>query len=217
MLGSRQVPELCWRRHPGNPPGAGSVQLVGEHERLEVTEAQLVDAARAGDQRAMGALYCAHAGRVYSVVRRVVGDDHLAEDVSQDAWVRAFQKLHLFRGDAAFGTWMHRLAVNAAVNQLRSLGRRSRLESSPELKLPVQQPDESGLNQRILSTALDQLPEGYRTVIVLHDVEGLTHEEIGQKLNIAAGTSKSQLHKARARMRALLDPQPRLNEVGNHA
>jgi RNA polymerase sigma-70 factor, ECF subfamily len=216
VLGSRQMPETGRAGHPGNPPGARSVKRVGEHERLEVTEAQLVDAARAGDQRAMGALYSAHAGRVYSVVRRVVGDDHLAEDVSQDAWVRAFQKLHLFRGDAAFGTWMHRLAVNAAVNQLRSLGRRSKLESSPDLKLPVQQPDESGLNHRILSTALDQLPEGYRTVIVLHDVEGLTHEEIGQKLDIAAGTSKSQLHKARARMRALLDPQLRPNEVGNH-
>lgn len=190
--------------------------MVGEHERLEVTEAQLIEAARSGDQRAMGELYSAHAGRVYSVVRRVVGDDHLAEDVSQDAWVRAFQKLHLFRGDAAFGTWMHRLAVNAAVNQIRSLGRRSKLETSPDLQLPVQQPDESGLNQRILSKALDQLPEGYRTVLVLHDVEGLTHEEIGQKLRIAAGTSKSQLHKARARMRALLDPQPRPNEAGNH-
>ena len=194
-----------------------AVQLVGEHERLEVTEAQLIEAARAGDQRAMGDLYAAHAGRVFSVVRRVVGDEHLAEDVSQDAWIRAFEKLHLFRGDAAFGTWMHRLAVNAAVNRLRSLGRRSKLESSPDLKLPIQEPDESGLNQRILSKALDALPDGYRTVLVLHDVEGLTHEEIGQKLKIAAGTSKSQLHKARARMRALLDPQSRPNEAGNHA
>ncbi len=201
----------------GNPPGVTAVQLVGEHERLEVTEAQLIEAARAGDQRAMGDLYAAHAGRVFSVVRRVVGDEHLAEDVSQDAWIRAFEKLHLFRGEAAFGTWMHRLAVNAAVNRLRSLGRRSKLESSPDLKLPVQEPDESGLNQRILSKALDMLPDGYRTVLVLHDVEGLTHEEIGQKLDIAAGTSKSQLHKARARMRALLDPQSRTNEAGNHA
>jgi len=190
--------------------------LIGEQERLEVTEAQLIEAARGGDQRAMGELYSAHAGRVYSVVRRVVGDDHLAEDVSQDAWVRAFQKLHLFRGEAAFGTWMHRLAVNAAVNQIRSLSRRSKLETSPELQSPVQQPDESGLNQRILSQAMDSLPVGYRTVLVLHDVEGLTHEEIGRKLRIAAGTSKSQLHKARARMRALLDPQPRPNEAGNH-
>lgn len=190
--------------------------MVGEHERLEVTEAQLIEAARTGDQRAMGVLYSTHASRVYSVVRRVVGDDHLAEDVSQDAWVRAFGKLHLFRGDAAFGTWMHRLAVNVAVNKLRSLGRRAKLEASADLRLPVQEVDESGLHQRVLSRALDQLSPGYRAVLVLHDVEGLTHEEIGQKLKIAAGTSKSQLHKARARMRALLDPQPRTNEAGNH-
>ena len=197
-------------------PRCAPSKCLANMERLDGTEAQLIDAARGGNQRAMGELYSAHAGRVYSVVRRVVGDDHIAEDVSQDAWVRAFQKLHLFRGDSAFGTWMHRLAVNAAVNQIRSVGRRSKLESSPELQLPVQQPDESGLHQRHLSKAMDQLSEGYRTVLVLHDVEGLTHEEIGQKLRIAAGTSKSQLHKARARMRALLDPQPQPNEAGNH-
>jgi RNA polymerase sigma-70 factor (ECF subfamily) len=165
----------------------------------------------------MGELYAAHAGRVYSVVRRVVGDDHLAEDVSQDAWIRAFEKLHLFRGDAAFSTWMHRLAVNAAVNKLRSQGRRSKLETSPELELPVQEPDESVLNQKQLSRALDALPNGYRTVLVLHDVEGLTHEEIGDRLGIAAGTSKSQLHKARGRMRELLEPKKIRNEAGNHA
>ena len=169
-----------------------------------MSEAQLIEAARAGDQHAMGALYATHADRVYSVVRRVVGDDHLAEDVSQDAWVRAFEKLHQFRGDAAFSTWMHRLAVNQAVNRLRSQGRRSKLETAPELRLPIQEPDESVLHQRQLVRALDALPDGYRTVLVLHDVEGLTHEEIGDRLGIAAGTSKSQLHKARARMRDLL-------------
>jgi len=181
-----------------------------------VSEAQLIEAARAGDQAAMGTLYATHADRVYSVVRRVVGDDHLAEDVSQDAWIRCFEKLHLFRGDAAFSTWMHRLAVNAAVNRLRSQGRRSKLETAPELRLPVQEPDESVLHQRQLSRALDALPEGYRTVLVLHDVEGLTHEEIGERLGIAAGTSKSQLHKARARMRELLTPRQTQNEAGNH-
>lgn len=191
--------------------------MVGEHERHGVSEAQLIEAARAGNQRAMGELYAAHSGRVYSVVRRVVGDDHVAEDVSQDAWIRAFEKLHLFRGDAAFSTWMHRLAVNAAVNKLRSQGRRSKLETSPELELPVQEPDESFLNQKHLARALDALPNGYRTVLVLHDVEGLTHDEIGERLGIAAGTSKSQLHKARGRMRQLLELKSTRNEAGNHA
>ena len=182
-----------------------------------MSEAQLIEAARAGDQRAMGSLYAAHADRVYSVVRRVVGDDHLAEDVSQDAWVRAFEKLHQFRGEAAFSTWMHRLAVNQAVNRLRSQGRRSKLETAPELRLPVQEPDESVLHQRQLARALDALPDGYRTVLVLHDVEGLTHEEIGDRLGIATGTSKSQLHKARARMRELLAPgRAKTEEAENH-
>lgn len=172
-----------------------------------MSEAELIEAARGGDQRAMGTLYASHADRVYSAVRRVVGDDHLAEDVSQDAWIRAFEKLHQFRGDAAFSTWMYRLAVNAAVNRVRSRSRRSKLETAPELRLPVQEPDESALQQRQLARALDALPDGYRTVLVLHDVEGLTHDEIGEKLEIAAGTSKSQLHKARARMRDLLAPR----------
>lgn len=182
-----------------------------------MSEAQLIEAARAGDQRAMGSLYATHADRVYSVVRRVVGDDHLAEDVSQDAWVRAFEKLHQFRGEAAFSTWMHRLAVNQAVNRLRAQGRRSKLETAPELRLPVQEPDEAVLHQRQLARALDALPDGYRTVLVLHDVEGLTHEEIGDRLGIAAGTSKSQLHKARARMRDLLTTgRAKTEDAKNH-
>ena len=200
----------------GQPSRSRSRPINGDRERHQVSEAQLIEAARAGDQRAMGTLYTTHADRVYSVVRRVVGDDHTAEDVAHDAWIRAFEKLHQFRGDAAFSTWMHRLAVNAAVNRLRSQGRRSKLETAPELRLPIQEPDESALHQRQLTRALDALPEGYRTVLVLHDVEGLTHEEIGERLGVAAGTSKSQLHKARARMRDLLAPSQSQTEAGNH-
>jgi RNA polymerase sigma-70 factor (ECF subfamily) len=165
----------------------------------------------------MAALYTTHCGRVYSVVRRMVGDDHLAEDVSQDAWVRAFEKLHLFRGEAAFGTWMHRLAVNAALNRMRRLGRRGDVESSAELNPKPQPADDAVLNQRLVSGALDRLPHGYRQVLVLHDVEGLTHDEIADRLGIAVGTSKSQLHKARARMREYLTPSREKNEAGNNA
>lgn len=164
----------------------------------------------------MGALYTSHCGRVYSVVRRLVGDDALAEDVSQDAWVRAFEKLHLFRGESAFGTWMHRLAVNAALNRLRRLGRRADVESSAESVSTTLPMDETVLNQRLLSGALDRLPGGYRQVLVLHDVEGLTHEEIAERLGVAVGTSKSQLHKARARMRQMLAPARETNEAGTH-
>lgn len=183
-----------------------------------MSDAQLIAAAREGDRRAMAALYTAHCGRVYSVVRRMVGDDHLAEDVSQDAWVRAFQKLHLFRGDASFGTWMHRLAVNAALNRLRRAGKRPNVESSAEWWTSAPVPaDETVLNQKMLGQALDRLSPGYRQVLVLHDVEGLTHEEIAERLGVSVGTSKSQLHKARARMRDLMAPSRARNEAGNHA
>jgi RNA polymerase sigma-70 factor (ECF subfamily) len=181
-----------------------------------VTEVDLIRAARAGDRSAMSALYNQHAGRVYSVVRRLVGDDDLADDVSQDAWVRAFEKLHLFRGDAAFGTWMHRLAVNAALNRLRRTSRRTEVEGSAELRSVVQGTDDMVLNQRVLALAMDRLPDGYRRVLVLHDVEGMKHDEIAERLGIATGTSKSQLHKARARMREFLSPESHAGEVSSN-
>ena len=165
----------------------------------------------------MADLYAAHSGRVYSVVRRMVGDDHLAEDVSQDAWVRAFEKLHLFRGEASFGTWMHRLAVNAALNRIRRKSKRPDVEAMAEKQTGPPPTDETVLNQKVLGQAMDQLSPGYRTVLVLHDVEGLTHDEIAEKMGVAVGTSKSQLHKARARMRDLLSPARGMNEAGNHA
>lgn len=182
-----------------------------------MSDAQLIAAARTGDRRAMAALYSAHCGRVYSVVRRMVGDDHLAEDVSQDAWVRAFEKLHLFRGESSFGTWMHRLAVNAALNRLRRQSKRPDVEKSAQTVTVPQATDDRVLNQRLLGQALDQLSAGYRQVLVLHDVEGLTHEEIAERMGIAIGTSKSQLHKARARMRDLLTSPAARNEAGSHA
>jgi len=154
----------------------------------------------------MGALYRAHAARVYTVVRRLAGDDALAEDLAQDAWIRAFRKLHLFRGDASFGTWMYRLATNTALNRLRRRGRRDEVEQEAELTSSAADLDDAVINQRLLAEALDRLPPGYRRVLVLHDLEGHTHEEIGELLDVAPGTSKSQLHKARARMRELLDP-----------
>ncbi len=152
----------------------------------------------------MGRLYDAHARRVYTVVRRLVGDDHLAEDLSQEAWVRAFEKLHLFRGEAAFGTWIYRLATNVALNRLRRSSKRDGVEAAAELPTVTAPPDEAIVSRRVLTAALDRLPPGYRRVLVLHDVEGWTHEEIAATLQCTAGTSKSQLHKARARMREMI-------------
>jgi len=164
----------------------------------------------------MEGLYDAHAARVYSVVRRMVGDDHVAEDVSQDAWVRAFEKIHLFRGDAAFGTWLHRLAVNVALNRLRKSSRRADVEGRVEAPAPLTEADDRLIDQRLIGQALDRLASGYRQIIVLHDVEGLTHEEIAERLGIAIGTSKSQLHKARARMREMLAPVYGEDEAGKN-
>lgn len=176
-------------------------------------ERELIARAKAGDRGAMGELYELHARRVYTVVRRLVGDDHLAEDLSHEAWVRAFEKLHLFRGDSAFGTWIYRLATNVALNRLRRSSKRDAVEASADLPRITKAPDDAVVNGRVLSLALDKLPPGYRRVLVLHDVEGWTHEEIANSLNCSAGTSKSQLHKARARMRQLISP-PSIDEGG---
>lgn len=169
-------------------------------------ERDLIASAKAGDRWAMGELYELHARRVFTVIRRLVGDEHLAEDLSQEAWIRAFEKLHLFRGDAAFGTWLYRLATNVALNRLRRSARRRPVESAAELPRVSRAQDEVIVTRQVLNQALDQLPPGYRKVLVLHDVEGWTHRDIAESLGCSTGTSKSQLHKARARMRKLIAP-----------
>jgi RNA polymerase sigma-70 factor (ECF subfamily) len=175
---------------------------------VELTEAILVRRACSGELEAMRQLYERHASRVYTVVRRLAGDDELAADLAQDAWTHAFQKIREFRGDAAFGTWVHRIAVNTALTRLRQTTRRRDLEKSFDGSSTLGNPDRwpaSGAADRVtVQRALDKLPDGYRSVLWLHDVEGYTHEEIGARLGIAVGTSKSQLSKARARMRALV-------------
>lgn len=177
---------------------------------------ELVERAREGDRAAMERLYRDHAGRVFSVVRRLAGDDTLADDLAQEAWLRAFEKLDLFRGEASFGTWMYRLATNTALNHLRSHRRHRELEEEAPtegLHGTRHSVDEAVINQRVLQEAIDRLPEGYREVLVLHDVEGLTHREIADALEVAEGTSKSQLHKARARMRELIAPEEARNQA----
>ena len=179
-------------------------------------EQGLVQRAKAGDRIAMGELYQAHSRRVYAVVRRLAGDDDLAADLSQDAWLRAFERLHLYRGEAAFGTWLHRLATNVALNRLRRRTKRPDVESAAVGMPTFQKPtDDAVISRRVLGDAMDRLPDGYRRVLVLHDIDGWTHEEIGESLGIAPGTSKSQLHKARARMRRLIAPSAVGSEAGS--
>jgi RNA polymerase sigma-70 factor, ECF subfamily len=171
-----------------------------------MNETECLTRARRGDAAAIRQLYDQYAPRVYAVVRRLAGDDALAEDWAQEAWVRALRALPSFRGDARFSTWLHRVAVNSALHARR--GRERRV--SREVELPEFLPGSATQPQTELrmelQAALDTLPAGMRQILVLHDVEGYTHEDIGELLGVAPGTSKSQLFKARARMRQMLRP-----------
>jgi RNA polymerase sigma-70 factor, ECF subfamily len=171
-------------------------------------EVELITRARSGDGRAVRQLYDAYAPRVYAVVRRLAADDALAEDWAQDAWIRAIRALPSFRGDSRFSTWIHRIAVNSALHGRRARERRLKLEAQSAPPASIEPPSPS--LRLTLEQALDQLPDGMRRVIVLHDAQGYTHEEIGEMLGVAAGTSKSQLFKARARLRTLIEPPERI-------
>jgi RNA polymerase sigma-70 factor, ECF subfamily len=169
-----------------------------------MNENDCIRRAQQGDAAAIRELYRRYAPRVHAVVRRLAGDDALAEDWAQEAWVRVFRALPGFRGDARFSTWLHRIAVNSALHGRRWRERRV----GREVEWPHDAEGATRSDQVVLrislQRALDGLPAGMRQIIVLHDVEGYTHEEIGELLGIAPGTSKSQLFKARARLRTTL-------------
>jgi RNA polymerase sigma-70 factor, ECF subfamily len=171
-----------------------------------VTEAELVTRVIAKDPLAERALYDAHVDRVYRLAFRLTGDDEMARDVTQETFVRAFDRIGTFRHDAALSTWLHRIAVTVGLNNMRGAKRdRSRHTPLDEVSEPVAatRPAEPDLKER-LAAAIGRLPTGYRTVFLLHDVEGFTHEEIAQSLDIETGTSKAQLFRARQKLRAAL-------------
>lgn len=163
--------------------------------------------AAAGDRRAFEQLYRDHVDRVFTLCARMTADRALAEELTQDVFVRAWEKLALFRGDSSFGTWLHRLAVNVVLNHRTTHGRRARyLAADPEGDLVdhlAARPTAPG-DRLDLETAIAALPPGARRVFVLHDVEGYTHEEIGALLGITDGGSKAQLHRARRLLREAL-------------
>ena len=178
---------------------------------------RLIAAARNGDEASMRALYDGHASRVYMVVRRYALDDGMADDFAQETWIRVFRALPGFRGDASFGTWVHRIAVNTALSGRRRVTRRDEREASAAAPVVVSRRRDPLLGLELVR-AIEQLPDRMRQVLVLHDVDGYTHEEIGDILGVAAGTSKSQLFKARAKMRDLLGPEaPRVAEMAMSA
>ncbi len=164
-----------------------------------------VRSAVAGDEKAFERLYRRHVARVHSLARRMSGSEE-ADEATQDVFVRAWEKLATFRGDAAFGTWLHRLAINVMLGRRAKLGReRERLaggESVVERAAGGPVPLEIGLD---FEAAMARLPDGAREVFVLHDVEGFRHQEIGEMLGVTTGTSKAQLHRARMALRRYLE------------
>lgn len=159
----------------------------------------------AGDERALQRLWSQHAPHIDAVVRRLCGDPELAADISQEVWMQIFRALPSYRGDSQFGTWAHRIAVNRTLNALRKVRRIAKLEVDIEddSVLTEQDSDRTFVAESI-EEAMRKLSPGARAVFVLHDIEGYTHGEIGAELGITPGGSKSQLFKARARLRKLL-------------
>jgi RNA polymerase sigma-70 factor (ECF subfamily) len=160
-----------------------------------------------GDERALRAIWTQHAPRIDALVRRLVGDPDQAADVAQEVWIQIFRALPGYRGDSQFSTWAHRIAVNRTLNALRSLRRVSKIEVDiEEESFSVEHDGERLMLALTIDEAVQKLSPGARHVFVLHDVEGYTHEEIATELGITSGGSKSQLFKARAKLRRLLAP-----------
>jgi RNA polymerase sigma-70 factor, ECF subfamily len=186
------------------------IMTVTAQPSQPTTDLDLVRAAAAGNAQAFEKIYYQYNRRVYSLVTKMLGSTAQAEDLTQEVFLQVFRKIGSFRGDSAFSTWLHRLTVNQVLMHFRKRG--VKLEHTSEegdftdvVETPLQSTRRISMVDRLaLEAAIAELPPGYRTVFVLHDVEGYEHEEISRMLEISIGTSKSQLHKARLRLRDLL-------------
>ncbi len=185
-----------------------------------LTEAEAIRSAQKGDAAAFEFLYQLHSRRVYALCLRMVSNPPDAEDLAQEAFLQLFRKIGTFRGESAFSTWLHRMTVNVVLMRLRK-------KSLPAISLEeTTEPDEetggprkdvgaadlrlSGAVDRVnLERSIERLPPGYKTVFVLHDVQGYEHNEIAEMMGCSVGNSKSQLHKARTRLRELLQEEQR--------
>jgi RNA polymerase sigma-70 factor, ECF subfamily len=189
-------------------------------ETGELTEAEAIRRAQQGDAGAFERIYTLHNRRVYALCLRMVGNTAEAEDLTQEAFLQLFRKIATFRGESAFSTWLHRLSVNVVLMRLRrkTLAETSLDETTdPEDETSGPRKDIGGPDLRLsgsvdrvnLERAVEQLPPGYRSIFVLHDVQGYEHKEIAKIMNCSIGNSKSQLHKARMRLRQLLQETER--------
>jgi len=180
-------------------------------------EADILARAQAGDHHAFAQLYSLHKRRIYSLCLRMVGNIAEAEDLTQEAFLQLHRKIATFRGDSAFSTWLHRLAINVVLMQLRKKG--LSLISLDEAMEPAPEegpgrsfgaPDlmlTGAIDRLALERAVAELPAGYRLIFILHDVDGFEHNEIAAMLDCSIGNSKSQLHKARLKLREALRTQ----------
>lgn len=195
-----------------------ALSVIGPKKRsrsaeLQLDDSELVDACRRGESQAMELLYHRYKRRVFGLVTRIVGSTD-SEEVVQEVFVRIYRGLGKFRGDSQLSTWIYRLAVNASLSHVSKRKRRPECEEWVDQEAAEPEPTRDSALSRRLEAALETLPAGYRAVLVLHDVEGLSHEQCAEILGCRIGTSKSQLHKARARMRTLLSPTVGADGVG---
>lgn len=169
------------------------------------TDPSLIQRAIEGDERALRQLWSQHAPHIDAVVRRLVGDPDEAADIAQEVWIQIFRALPGYRGESQFATWAHRIAVNRTLNALRRTRRLAKIETDiEEDTASVENTGEMSMLATTIHEAAQRLSPGARTVFLMHDVEGFTHEEIAGELGITTGGSKSQLFKARAKLRRML-------------
>jgi RNA polymerase sigma-70 factor (ECF subfamily) len=182
------------------------MELAAYEFRSSVNDTQLITRVVAGDAAAERELYETYVDRIYRLAFRLAGDDDLARDFTQATFIRAFEKIGSFRGESSLSTWLHSIGVSVALNGLRKTKRLRNREAPMEEGLMVgvtRREADPDLKER-LARAIDALADKYRTVFVMHDVEGYTHEEISGTLSIPIGTSKSHLFQARSKLRVAL-------------
>jgi RNA polymerase sigma-70 factor (ECF subfamily) len=215
--GTEAAASSATKRHLGRirPNATGKADLTDakKSKSKALSEADAIERAKQGDAQAFESLYNLHRRRVYSLCLRMTANTAAAEDLTQEAFLQLFRKISTFRGEAAFSTWLHRMAVNVVLMQLRKKGLPVvPLEDTIETEEETPRKELGGIDSVLsgsidrlqLNRAIEALPPGYKTIFVLHDVEGYEHNEIAEIVGCSIGNSKSQLHKARLKMRELL-------------
>jgi RNA polymerase sigma-70 factor (ECF subfamily) len=219
---SMNPPDPAPRTSVGEQPPAEQSAAAAPAVLLRSAEAEFLAQAQAGDHLAFAKLYSLHKRRIYSLCLRMVGNVAEAEDLTQEAFLQLHRKIATFRGDSAFSTWLHRLTINVVLMHLRKkdltlISMDEAMEPAPEgtpgRSFGSRDLTLSGsIDRLVLERAVGDLPAGYRLVFVLHDIEGYEHHEIASMLDCSIGNSKSQLHKARLKLRDALRAFPRQEE-----